>query len=705
MTAAALSMGAIARWHLANCRQSVGMTKRGTVARWTGCAGLALASSWSLCGRALGQEAAQPEVADPEVAAPDDLDGLGIGDELLLFEDMPVIVSATRRPQQQNLASMPVSVLSSSDLHFSGLTSIAEALQFAPGVDFLQIDRNRVGVGVRGLHDYASDRTLTLVDGRNATDPAFGTTMLPRLPLFIEDVERVEIARGPGGAAWGANAFNGVINIITKRPEDTQGLLLNAQVNEFGDLFTQARYGDTSGDWAYRMSLGYESRESSEDAIDGDNFESNDLARNLRLNTLAARDTNGGRVQAGLSIGRFEEGDFEFTLRQPFETGVTEVVRAFVRLDRELDGEDSAHVQWYANYVGAEDPSITKRDAFEMDVEGQINLVGRDGHDLSFGANARAVYVNAIASDPQDYMLGDDPYLDGWAGAFALDRWQARERLIVETQARVDYYTETGADWSGRMSGLWTVDEQRAGVLRVSAAKAFRAPGRGFTDGRFQSNPLPPPAPAGTFLTTLLPADDLENEQTWSLEAGYSASLGEGLQFRADAFRQWYDNLIGAETIAQNGPVTVFQLQNIDDAEAWGLETSLSLTRESFRVTAWYAYNDFEPSRSNQDFRAYYPAEHKAGVTTLVELTESLTLACNYRYSDVTSDQGAFNRKAPVSHRVDLTLTTRLGDRGELMLGVTDLFDQTQYASGSVGTFMPHETPGATIFARLQLQY
>lgn len=650
------------------------------------------------------QEASQEALQAPDDLAQEDLADLGIGEELFLFEDVPVIVSATRRPQQQNLASMPVSILSSSDLHFSGLTSIAEALQFVPGVDFVQIDRNRVGVGVRGFHDFASDRTLTLVDGRNATDPAFGTTLLPRLPLFIEDVERVEVARGPGGAAWGANAFNGVVNVITKRPEDTQGLFLNGQINEFGDVFTQLRYGDTAGQWAYRVSVGYESRESSEDAIDDDDFESNDFARNLRIDTLAARDFAGGRVQAGASFGRFEEGDFEFTLRQPFDTGVTEVARTFLRVDRELDGQDSAHVQWYANYFGADEPSLMKRDAFETDLEGQINLVGRNGHDLSFGANARAVYVDAMAQDPQDFMLGDDPYLDGWFGAFALDRWQARERVIIESQGRVDYYTETGFDWSGRISTLLTVDPERAGVLRFSAAKAFRAPARGFTDGRFQTVPLPPPAPAGTFLTTLVPADDLDNEETWSLEAGYATSLGEGLQWRADAYYQRYDDLIGSATVASSPPVTVVQLQNIDGAEAWGFETSLALTREAFRLTAWYAYNDASQDRSGQDVRAFFPSEHKAGVTARVEISESLALAANYRYSDATSDR-AFGRKTPVTHRLDLTLATPVRGRGELMFGVTDVFDQTEFAAASIGTFVPHDTPGLTFFARLQLQF
>lgn len=654
-----------------------------------------------------------PEEAPEEGAAPPpedfgdldfpDMDGMD--DELFLFEDIPVVVSAGRREQQQHMTSMPVSVFSSDDLHFSGLTNIAEALQFVPGVDFLQIDRNRIGVGVRGMHDFTSDRTLTLVDGRNATDPAFGNTLLMRLPLFIEDLERVEVARGPGGAAWGANAFNGVINLITKDPEDTQGLLFNAQINEFGDHFTQVRYGDTIGEWAYRISGGFESRESSDDAIDGDSFDSNDLARNTRLNAELSRRRPGERVRAGVSFGRFEEGDFETLLRREFDTGVSESARAFIRLERDLDGGDSAHVQWYANYLGADDPTLNKRTTFETDIEAQLNLVDRDGHDITLGGNMRGVHVDGIVRDPQDFRFDGDAFYDAWLGAFVLDRWQARERLIIEGQARIDYYTETGVDFSGRIAALFSLDDEDKHVLRLSAARAFRAPQRGLSHATFQSVPLPPPAPPDTFLNTLVRADDLDNEGTFIVEAGYSAVLDEQWTFRIDAYHQQYDDLIGAAILAQNGPATVFQLQNIDGAEAWGVETELTFTQDNLTAAVWYAYNEFELDRPGQNIRGHLPSENKVGARARVHLFDSLTLSANYRYSDAQNDEGQFVTGIPTNHRLDLTIAQALGQRGEIMVGVTDLFDDTDFAAPAVTSFAPHETPGRSFFLRMQLHF
>jgi len=684
-----------------------GWRGRGAAAALLSVAGLAAAPGTP--ARAQSGEAPSPPVleethADPSQEEAPDLDEMGIGDELLLFADVPIVVSATRRPQQRNLSSAPISVVSSADLHFSGLTNVAEALTFTPGVDVAMLDRNRIAVGVRGHHDAASDRTLTLVDGRNASDAAFGTSLLMRLPIFIEDVDRVEVVRGPGGAAWGANAFNGVINIIMKEPEATPGTLISGRLNEFGDYDTQFRWGDSAGDWSWRLSAGGGAHESSEDAIDGDNFRSNDAGRNARINAEAVKSIEDGTLRAGLAYGHFEEGDFELALRQPFGEGQTQVARAFARLDREFDGGGSGHVQWYTNFLKADEPSFQERQTLENDLEAQLNFAERAGHSVTIGGNVRHVYANAVAPDEQDFMLRGDAFNDFWVGAFILDRWQARDRLIVESQARVDYYTETGADWSGRLSALFSLDDESRHVVRLSAAKAFRAPLRGFTDGSFQGGPLPPPAPPGTFAVTLLPAEDLDNEQIYSLEAGYTATLTDHLQFRADAYYQRLTDLIGVRTLSSNGPVGVFRFDNIDGADALGVEAELSLTRDNFTGSVWYAYNDLQTDQTNQDIRSFFPAEHKAGASARLSVGDQVTLNLNYRYNDATAD-GPDTRSIPVNHRADFTIAHALDGRGEVMIGVTDLFDETDLPTAGIGSLTSHPTPGRALFVRLQLHF
>ena len=110
--------------------------------------------------------------------------------------EVPVVVSAARQPQKIGQLSVPVSVITAEDIHYSGLTNIPEILQFSPGIDMLRISRFRYAVGVRGLHEFISDRTLVLINGRSAESPLFGGSEYYTLPILMEDIERIEVVRG-----------------------------------------------------------------------------------------------------------------------------------------------------------------------------------------------------------------------------------------------------------------------------------------------------------------------------------------------------------------------------------------------------------------------------------------------------------------------------------------------------------------------------
>jgi len=148
-------------------------------------------------------------------------DDFGEADELLLFQDMTLVVSASRQKQPENLLSVPVSVLTADDLHYGGHSTIQEALRYAPGVDVIRMDRNRYGVGIHGLEGMFSDRMMTLVDGMPADSPAFGGPEFSSLPVMMEDIEPDRDCSRFRWRCMGANALSGVINIITKRPRKT----------------------------------------------------------------------------------------------------------------------------------------------------------------------------------------------------------------------------------------------------------------------------------------------------------------------------------------------------------------------------------------------------------------------------------------------------------------------------------------------------
>ncbi len=630
------------------------------------------------------------------------------GEELMIFEDMPVVVSASRQDQPTNWLSVPVSVITAEDIHYSGQTNIPEVLQFVPGVDVLRIGRNRYAVGVRGLHGYYSDRLLGLIDGRPANNPAFGGVEWTRLPILMEDIKSIEVVRGPGGAAWGANAYNGVVNIITKDPEDCLGLFVSTTWNHFGDPYNHIRYAEKRGKWSYRISLGYEHRTSSEDAIHDDEFTSRDFARNWKTDTkVVYRPSEATKLTMGSAYLHEEGGDYELYGWQPRSRCRYNIARQFVKLDHRFDTDTSGYLQWFSEYQDSTRPQLLDKTwCLTNDLEGQLNFSPARGHKVSVGGNLRWVDIYYRTNNANQVFMANSTVQEYWGGLFAIDRWQVTERLVLEGQIRGDCYSAVQADWSGRVAALYALDADKKHVVRLATAKAFRSPAFAIRDSYLRRNPLPsPPLPPGLFGLDVLQGDFV-NEETWSIEAGYTGKLAEGVTVHVDPYYQRCERLIGAEHLTDSLSLgrVIQRLDNIDGADAYGVECELALTGKPGKLSLWYAYNDFVTDRGSQAVRAFFPATHKAGLTGRLHLPDGWTLNAGYRYTDVTEGDSTILYDAPKSHRLDFALAKELFEgRGEVMIGVNDVLNTTDREVYDTGATTAHETPGRTFFLRVQI--
>ncbi len=627
----------------------------------------------------------------------------------LLFEDFGVVVTAGRTAQPANMTGVPISVITAADLHFGGFSTVVDALFFAPGVDALAVDRNRFAVGVRGLHQEFSDRTLFLIDGRNASNALFGGVDFERLPLFVEDLARIEIGRGPGGAVWGANAFNGVVNFIRKRPHETLGALASVTVDEFGDAYSQLRWGAEQGPLAWRLSFGYDQEVSSEDAISGDDFDSRDFSRVFRFDSEAEyRFSASSSLRFGASHVHIVRGDFPFLVFQPGLNERIDSTTAHAQYEWG-EGEDQGGVlQWYGTFEDVNRPTLWRYSSADNSLEGSLRFVPAEGHEAMVGAALRLVRIRTRRIRPED-GLGDATLDEQWLGAYALDRFSPLDWLTLEGQIRVDWYSETTVDWSGRLSAFLSLDEGHAHVLRFSAAKAFRAPQSGLQRIATNRVELPsPPTPPGTFAAQLLPSGGLDNEEIWSLETGYTGRLTEDLTFRADAYYQRYQDLTGAALFPDPLQLgrTIAQLQQLGDANAVGAELELRYTTDRLEASLWWAVNEFDfREDAMQNARAFEPAKHKVGASLRADVLSWLTLTANYRYTGVTP-ASLFTPAIPAHNRLDLVATMQLGSVSELQIGVRDVFDDTDLAVDTVGSgVQPFETPGRTFFVRLQASF
>jgi iron complex outermembrane receptor protein len=643
---------------------------------------------------------AQPPGGEAKPKAP-----AGSADDLLAFEEVPMVVSASRLSQPISQLAVPVSVLTSQDIHFRGVVDIAELLTQVPGMDTIRVDRNRWAVGMRGLHHELADRTIVLINGRDARNPLFGVADFGTIPVLVQDIERIEVVRGPGGAAWGANAFNGVINIITKRPEDSRGFVLSSRLNEFGDTYNQVRWGDSAGKLSWRGSFGYEEHDSSDKAIHGDDFFSRDFARTYRYDAEGVYAFGPqARLRFGAAGSHTDRGDAQFAQFWPMTDERLDNNRFFARLEREFGKDTTAYVQWYGHFFSENRPELNYTDTWAHDIEGQVAFRTSDSNRMCVGGNARLTYIAQTMLTAQDFVYPGAPAHETWLGAFVVDRWQATERLALEGQARVDDYSGTGVDWSARLAALYSVDEAQHHVLRVAAAKAFRAPLMDLRDLTSLRSPLPsPPYPPDLYAVTLLKPDDLQNEEVYALEAGYTARVSKSVEAEVNVYYQRYTDLIGVRTIMSEPYVGT--LANNDGGDAYGLEAEVSYTRDDLRLYGWYAYNAFDPDQPDQDVRGFYPAEHKIGAGARWRATDAITLNADYRFTSST-ETSSIAKAVESSHRLDVTVTALLWHgKGEVQVGVLDVFNETEPAVAGVGNDAATPTPGRSLFVSAQIKF
>lgn len=152
-----------------------------------------------------------------------DITDLGLED-LMKLE----ITSVSRRAQAVHDAASAVYVVTAEDIRRSGATSVPEALRMVPGVQVAQVDANKWSISIRGFNSRFNDKLLVMIDGRSVYTPTFSGVYWEAHDLLVEDIEQIEVIRGPGGTMWGSNAVSGVINILTKQPQDTQGGLISS---------------------------------------------------------------------------------------------------------------------------------------------------------------------------------------------------------------------------------------------------------------------------------------------------------------------------------------------------------------------------------------------------------------------------------------------------------------------------------------------
>lgn len=526
-------------------------------------------------------------LARAQTARPADLGGFSLEDLMKIQ-----ITAASRREQRVEDIPAAVFVLTQDDIRRSGMRSLPELLRLVPGVQVAQLTSSNWAISIRGFNSQFSNKLLVLVDGRSTYARAFSGTFWDAEDLFIDDIERIEVIRGPGASVWGANAVNGVINVVTKTAKDSRGLLVRLGGGGFDRGHASARYGGTLKGADYRVYSQWTSKADTRLAgsTPADDWQA--FTSGARLDwTRGVNDwTIDGSVKAG-------DGRTMWKLPSsaaPDLTPRTDVASSFHtghvlgRWTRRGGGGSTLQVQSSATVLRRTDIATVAEDTFDADLHYHRLFAQR--HDVVAGGGYRFTKVTvgdtfAITFEPRvahaavtSMFVQDDMAL------------AAGVKLSLGSKFEHDALTGWGVQPTARL--MWTASPSHH--VWLAASRALRTPS--FADVSVRVRAIAIPAPSLTVFGTRA-NPDYTAEVLNDLEAGYRFEFGSLVTVDTTVFRGRYNGLPSAEPIAPAidtaaGVPFVFvatQAQNTLRAETAGLEVAARMTpTPTWRLDASY---------------------------------------------------------------------------------------------------------------------
>jgi iron complex outermembrane receptor protein len=462
------------------------------------------------------------------------------------------VTSATRRAEPVGTTAAAISVITADDIRRAGVTTIADALRLADGVHVARFNTGSWAISSRGFNITSANKLLVMIDGRTVYSPLFTGVFWNALDYVLEDIARIEVIRGPGATLWGANAVNGVVNIITRHSRETQGALFAAAAgNEDRGLLT-GRYGGAVGTATWRAYAKFADRDaqrlatgaSSEDARQrgqvGFRIDRDDARTALMLKGDAFHSQE----------GVFDRSDAEFTLLS-LHGGWSRAVSAASRV-----GIDAYYQREYRRVERQLTHHIDT-----VDVDGR-HAVASPRHNLVWGAGGRANWDTSRGSAALRFEPERRTY--GLVHAFAQDEIAAvPDRLFVTVGAKYEWSQLGGGELQPNVRARLMLPRNQ--VLWSAVARAVRRPTRLDADVVIPGE--------GPVAIRGLP--DFLPETLLSSEVGYRVRPTASLSLDATVFHHDYSRLRSQD--APTAPGAPIVLGNTLEGRSRGLELSANV--------------------------------------------------------------------------------------------------------------------------------
>lgn len=494
------------------------------------------------------------------------------------------VTSVSKRAENESEAPAAIYVISQKDIQRSGHTSIPELLRMVPGLNVAQSGSHQWSISSRGLSGQFADTLLVLIDGRSVYTPLFSGVYWDVQDTPLQDIERIEVIRGPGATLWGANAVNGVINIITKNAKDTQGGFASQTFGTFDRSLTTTRYGGKVGNAYFRTYAKYDERDEARNmSTSGASDEWNKSQAGFRSDWKG--DQNEYTLQA--DIYRAGESYINKLLQSSgssIATNVREVdsgANILGRWNRKYSNTSNLTMQMYYDEARRNHLIINSRvQTLDADVQHVWSEI--KGHEVVWGGGYRLVSSDVdgkVATSLGVPLIQFAPpsQNDNLFSAFVQDKLVlSPNSLFLTLGSKFEHNSFTGFEYqpSGRLT--WLVDSDQ--TVWSSISRAVRTPNVGGTTGLHQvAAPYLLPGPTLAFLTQV-GKYHAESEDMIAYELGYRIQPRKNISIDTSAFYNNYHNMIigVAGSPTAYGPLLIVPIspENIGKAHTWGGELS-----------------------------------------------------------------------------------------------------------------------------------
>lgn len=558
------------------------------------------------------------------------------------------VTTVSKEPEEVWSTPAAIYVLTGDDIRRSGATNIPDALRLVPGVEVAQIDSDHWAVGIRGFGSEFSKSVLVLIDGRSVYSPLFSGVYWNVQNVMLEDVDRIEVIRGPGGTIWGANAVNGVINIITKSAKETHGGLVSVTGGEVDQGSGAFRYGGGNDRFDFRV-YGLAFGRAAEYHLDNNQFDQWQMGQGgFRTDTqLNSRDTltiqgdmykgyDGERV----SISFYTPPSVE-NLDEPHNVAGGNLLG---RWRRQIDGDSDFQLQAYYDRTSRLSPQLDEvRNTYDVDFLYHRNLHGRQ--DILLGAGGRwspdnitqeFATLNFVPNEETDSIYS-------WFLQDQISIVPARLSLIVGSKFEHNNYS--GFEVQPNVRLLWTPNDHES--FWAAETRAVRTPSRldqdlQLTDFLTANPPI--------FLR-VLGNPEFKSEQLLGTEAGYRRSLADTVYVDVAFFYNDYNDLYGygaSSIILEPSPAPPHAVLEVPLANATAGDTTGFEIAPEWKPVSWWelkgsysylhlyvhdktgvagSFNDLITSSDNGS-----SPHHEVEAQSLTNLPKNLNFDLTFRY-------------------------------------------------------------------------